>query len=263
MTHIVTCPGRDHIVRKLSEWTKLVIVNVHFKPELTLRRSRERLRLITPHWPSYANAVGFNLGDLNICEPEEGRFNVWNKTFTDGDAGKTAVFHSFFLHVLETAHTDYTGRDSTILGTIRTMSRIDRIIFNVPTVEARDFHCYSHVYENLGNRTIPSDHAAVRLVIRKPVKQGHQGRHIPGWMSKHPFFCSILKRLHDDHRYSEDPFCVLAEFKVICEKAKKQAFHELARKTAHSLGAKLVIASTSLRAYRNRHLGALMRCCEA
>ena len=32
--------------------------------------------------------------------------------------------------------------------------------------EARDFHCYSHVFENLGNRTIPSDHAAVRLVIQ-------------------------------------------------------------------------------------------------
>ena len=31
--------------------------------------------------------------------------------------------------------------------------------------EARDFHCYSHVFENLGNRTIPSDHAAVRLVM--------------------------------------------------------------------------------------------------
>ena len=29
----------------------------------------------------------------NICDPEEGRFNVWNQTFTDGDLGKTAVFH--------------------------------------------------------------------------------------------------------------------------------------------------------------------------
>ena len=43
-------------------------------------------------------------------------------------------------------------------------------------------------------------------LIRTPVKQRQQGRHIPGWMSKHPVFCSILKQLHDDHRYSEDPF---------------------------------------------------------
>ena len=36
------------------------------------------------------------LGDFNICDPEEGRFNVWNQTFTDDDPGKIAVFHSFF-----------------------------------------------------------------------------------------------------------------------------------------------------------------------
>ena len=29
------------------------------------------------------------------------------------------------------------------------------------------------------------------------------------------------------------------------------------------MGAKLLIASTALRAYRNGHLGTLMRCCEA
>ena len=29
------------------------------------------------------------------CEPEQGRFNVWNQTFTDGDAGKTAVCSVF------------------------------------------------------------------------------------------------------------------------------------------------------------------------
>ena len=75
------------------------------------------------------------------------------------------------------------------------------------------------------------------LSFKKPTNRGQQGKRIPCWMSKHPVFCSILKRLHDDHRYSEDPFCALAEFKVICEKAKKQAFLELARRTAYSLGA--------------------------
>ena len=33
---------------------------------------------------------------FNICDPGEGRLDVWNHTFTDGDPGKTAVFHSFF-----------------------------------------------------------------------------------------------------------------------------------------------------------------------
>ena len=183
---MITCQGRDHIVNVQSGRKNLVIVNVHFEPELTLRRLRERLRLITPHWPSYPNAVGIILGDFNFCEPEEGRFNVWNQTYTDGDAGKTAMFHSFFPHVLEIAQPDYTGRDSTALEIRRTLSRIDRILINLPMAEARDFHCYSHVFENLWNRTIPSDHAAVRIVIQKPTNRGQQGKRIPSRMSRHP-----------------------------------------------------------------------------
>ena len=40
------------------------------------------------------------------------------------------------------------GRDSTALGVIRTLSRIDRFFQknNLPMAEARDFHCYSHVF---------------------------------------------------------------------------------------------------------------------
>ena len=72
-----------------------------------------------------------------------------------------------------------------------------------------------------------------------------------------------MKRFHDDHRFSTDPFGALAEFKVILEKAKKQTIRELSRKTPDSIGAKLLIASIALRPYRNRHLGTLMRCCEA
>ena len=82
-------------------------------------------------------------------------------------------------------------------------------------------------------------------------------------MSKHPVFCSILKRLHDDHRFSTDPFGALAEFRAVLQKATKQTIRELSRKTPDSIGAKLFIASTALRVHRNRHLGTLMRCCEA
>ena len=94
---------------------------------------------------------------------------------------KTAVFHSFFPRVLEVAHSDYTRRDAMALGVIRTLSRIDRIFINLPMAEARDFRCPSHVFENLGKKTIPSDHAAVRLVFQKPTNRGHQGKLIPSW----------------------------------------------------------------------------------
>ena len=238
-------------------------VNVHFEPELTLRQLRHRLHLIHPRWPSYPNGVGIILGDFSICDPQEGRFQIWNQTFTDGEPRKTATFHSFFPHVLDIAQPDCSRRDSTALGIIRTLSRIDRIFINLHMAEARDFHCSSPVFENLVNRTIPSDHAAVRLVIHKPTNWEQQCKRIPNWMSKHPVFCTLLQRLHDDICFSTDPFGALAEFKVLLEKAKRLTIRELSRKTPDSSGAKLLIACTSLRAYRKRHLGTLMPCCEA
>ena len=96
VTHLITCHGRDHLVNIQSERHSLVIVNVHFEPERTLRQLRGRLGLIHRHWPAYPKGVGVILGDFNICDPEEGPFNVGNQTFTEGDPGKTAVFHSFF-----------------------------------------------------------------------------------------------------------------------------------------------------------------------
>ena len=41
-----------------------------------------------------------------------------------------------------------------------------------------------------------------------------------------PVFCSILKRLHDCHRYSADPFGALADIKTIIEKAIRQTVRE-------------------------------------
>ena len=198
-----------------------------------------------------------------MCDPEEGRFNVWNQTFTDGDPGKTAVLHSFFPYVFEIAQSDYIRRDATVLGVFHTLSRIDRIFIKLPMAEARDFHCSSHVVENFEKKTVPSDHAAVRLVIQKPTHRGHQNKRIPSWMSKHHILGSILQQLHNDHSFSPDPFCALAEFKVILHKAKKVTKRELLKQTPDCIGAKLLITSTALRSFRNRHLGTLMRCYEA
>ena len=189
VTHVVTCQGRDHVVSIRSGCRSLVIVNVHFEPELTLRSLRERSRRITPQWPPYPEAVGIVAWDFNLCEPEAGRFNVWNQSFSEGDTGKSALFHSFFPRVLEIAQPDFTRRDATADGTFRTLSRIDRAFINLRMAEARDFHCYSPVLENLGKRSIPSDHAAVRDVLQKPTTRSHQGKRIPSWMSKHPVFC--------------------------------------------------------------------------
>ena len=62
---------------------------------------------------------------------------------------------------------------------------------------------------------------------------------------------------------SPDPFCAMAELKVLLHEAKKVTKRELSKQTPDCIGAKLLITSTALRAYRNRHLGTLMRCCAA
>ena len=108
-----------------SEQHNLVIVNVHSEPVLILRQLRDTFRFSHRHWLAYPNGVGIILGDFNICDPEEERFNVWNQTFTDGDPRKTAV------HVLQIAPPDHTRRDATALGIIRTLSRIDRIFLSI------------------------------------------------------------------------------------------------------------------------------------
>ena len=154
-------------------------------------------------------------------------------------AVKAALFY-----VLEIAQPHFTRRDSTADGTIRTLSRIDRALINLPTAEARDVHCYSHVFENLGKRCIPSDHAAVRVVIQKPTIRDDQAKRIPSWMSKHPVLCSILKQINDDHQYPDDPFVALAEFKTILE-----------RQTPNSSGAKLLTASHCITNLRKQALG--------
>ena len=179
-----------HIVRVQSGRQSPVTVNVHFEPELTLRRLRERLRLITPQWPSCPNAVGIILGDFNICEPEEGRFNGWNQTFTDGDAGKTAMFDSFFSMFSRLLNLITPGVTPQPLGSYALCQGLIASLLTYLWLRRETFHCYSHVSENLGNRTIPSDHAAVRLVIQKPTDRGQQDKRIPSWMSKHPVFRS-------------------------------------------------------------------------
>ena len=153
VTHVVTCQGRDHLLNIRSERHSLVIVDVHFEPELTLRRLRGRLGLIHPHWPAYPTRVGIILGDFNICDPEEGRFQCLEPDIHRWRPGKDCCV-PFFQNVLEVAQSDYTRRDATALGVTRTLSRVDRIFVNLPMAAARDFRCSSHVFENLGKKNI-------------------------------------------------------------------------------------------------------------
>ena len=175
-------------------------------------------------------------------------------------------FRSFFPHALENRTTKlYKEGYRRQRKAMHTLSRNDRAFIICPWQRRGSFHCYSYVSDNVGERSIPSDHVAVRIVVQKPMGHCDTVKRIPSWMAKHPVFCTILKQISDDHRYSDEPFAALADFKLIIDKARKQAHRELMRNTPGSLSAKLLIAATAMRAYRNRHLGTLMhnhrKCC--
>ena len=264
VTHVVTCQGRDHLVNIRSGQHSLVIVNVHFEPELTSRQLRGRLGLTHPHWPTYPRAVGVILGEFKIGDPEEGRFNVWNPTFTDGDPGKTAVFHSFFPYVLEVAQN---------LSTPGEMPR--PLVLYAPCqgliVSLSIYLWLRHVISTarlmllrtLGRKLFRVTMLQYASSSRNLLVEDTRTNVFPVGYPNTPFFGSILQQLHDDHSFSPDPFCALAEFRVLLHNAKEIATRELLKQTPDCIGAKLFITSTALRAYRNRHVGTLMRCCEA
>ena len=263
VTHVITCQDRDHIVTIQSGDCVLVVVNVHVEPNLTLRS------LLKDH-ASSLHIGHVILGRLALTLVTSTSVNRRKEGSTSGTKPsrmvmreKTALFRHFFPDVLEIAQPDFTRKDYAADGIIRTLSRIDRAIITLPMAEARDYHCSSHISDNLGERSIPSDHAAVRVVAQKRAVRCNQVKRIPSWMSKHHVTCSILKQISGDHHYPDDPFVALADFKVILEKAGKWAVHELLRETPGSQGAKLLTSSTALRTYRNRHLGTLMHCFEA
>ena len=79
------------------------------------------------------------------------------------------MFRTFFPHAPEIAQRNFTRKDTVADGTLRTLSSIDRAFINTPMAEARDFHCHSHVTDNLVERSIPSDHVALRVIIPKTI----------------------------------------------------------------------------------------------
>ena len=110
--------GRDHVVTIRSCEGLLVVVNVHFEPDM---------RRFSLHWPRYPEA-------LWGVSPRKG------DSTSEGDTGKTALFRSFFPHALEIAQLKLTRKDTASDGTLRTLSRIDRAFTNVLMAEACVFH---------------------------------------------------------------------------------------------------------------------------
>ena len=70
----------------------------------------------------------------------------------------------------------------------------------------------------------------------------------------------MLSQLHNEHVYPNDACLAFTSLKLVC-KARARARSDLLRASPTTHCAKLRNAAGALRAYRNRHLSAIIRCC--
>ena len=216
VTHVVTCQSRDHIVNTQSSARNLVVVNIHFEPNLTLRNLRERLRLITPHWPPNPDALGVITGTSIFANQKKG-------DSTRGIRPSQMVMRrrlpsSILFFLTSSKSLSLTLQGETLQPTV--------LYAHCPGLTGR-------LSTSLWLKHVTSSAILMysRILVNGPYRNRRvdAARTIPSWMYKHPVFCSSLKQIHDDHHYPEDPFAALAEFKVILEKTRKRTVRELPR----------------------------------
>ena len=203
------------------------------------------------------------MGDINICDPDEGRLNSRNLTFSDGDASRPAVLLAAFTRSMEIAQPYFTRKDERRIGSIQTLSRIDRIFMNLPMAGLRDFRCHCRTIGSVGDTSLRSDHTPVQLTIECPsIKQ--QGEPvIQRWLVQHPLFVSALNEEHRSTVYDDDPSVALEQCKEVTFKTRSKARQAILVCTSTTPGAKLLNACTTLRAYRSGSAAVVKECCGA
>ena len=89
------------------------------------------------------------------------------------------------------------------------------------------------------NRSLPSDHVAIRIVIHKTVSNAKSCHQIQSWIVKHPVFCSALQQLNDEQEYLDETFAAVADFKLLLGKAWTWACQDFLRVNCQSRKAEL------------------------
>ena len=216
LAHFVTHMGRDHGITISDVNMSLMIANVHLQPGTNLRN----LCAIREQWPDYLAGLGILLGDFNICEIEERRFNATTQAFSDGDPGRTATFRSVFPRALERVQPGFTRKAAAPDGTLRILSGTENPSIKIPLPKLRIFIAMpmGRMIWEIG----PYQETILRSVSlfrnRATVQQrtvlcnvGSQNTLVS---------CSSLKQLHDEHDYPIDAFAALAHFKLLLGKAR-------------------------------------------
>ena len=179
-------------------------------------------------------------------------------TASDGDTGRADVLLAAIPRTVEIAEPNFARKDERRDGTIHTLSRIDRI----SSAELRDFQCHAHSMGSVGDRSAPSDHIPVRFTIVCPRVKQQDHPVTQRWLAQHPLFITALDEEHRNKMYEENPFIALNQFKEVAFSASTKARKAMLTNTPTTQGAKLLVACTALRAYRNGLTNTIRQCCE-
>ena len=108
----------------------MLLLTSIFEPGLPLRQLRGRLRFFDhQHWLAYASGLGIIWVTSTFVIPKKD--DLMSGTRHSPMVRRERLPRSIFPHVLETCQPHYTRRDSSSLGIIRTLSRIDHIFFSI------------------------------------------------------------------------------------------------------------------------------------
>ena len=123
--------------------------------------------------------MGFLLGDFSIVELDDGRLTKREPDVYPWGYQSSRRPPRRFPYTVEISQADFTQKDECRKGATRTLSRIDRIMVNVPMVELWEFRCHAHTHGSVGDWKLPSYQVLVRLRIQKTCQEaaatpGHQ-----------------------------------------------------------------------------------------
>ena len=129
--------------------------------------------------------------------------------------------------------------------------------------ELCEFQCHSHTVGTVGDKSIPNDHVPVRLVIECPRIRQSEYLVIRRWLTQHSLFACALHEAHRNMMWDDDPFVALHQFKEVVARACYKAWRAIWVNTPTTLGAKLLIVCTALRACRNQLDSTVQQCCSS
>ena len=150
------------------------VITFHYQSEGTLHELRRRLRAAAALWPTYPIMwVSSLVTSTFVTQPRVGS-NLVTRPSAMVMLAALPPSSPLFSRSVEIAQPFFiTLTDVRRDGCIHTFSRLDGVFVNLPMAELRDFQCHSHTVGTMGDKSVPSEHFSVWLVIESPSQEAN------------------------------------------------------------------------------------------